>query len=264
MIIISDNMYDTIINCYYTFSQYSTNINIIIAKIIIFTKEQYPNISLYEILENIKVIFVAEDLPLPNITDTEIIDIVNNQYTTIINFENNYLDYQTSYDENVDDENVNDENVNDENVDDENVNDENIINIIETYNNIINNTQTSNYESELVYPIVSLSNEIEQTYINNNLTSFLDNNVKVVIDKNKIKKIRNKQYKFLSDNIKQMNKCCSICLDDYEPIHKVKVLPCNHAYHTTCITKWLTEQNYKCPICRKEIGETDDHLTISN
>ena len=44
---------------------------------------------------------------------------------------------------------------------------------------------------------------------------------------------------------------CSICLQTLNS-QKIKVLPCEHTFHTDCILEWLTNTN-TCPICRKSI-----------
>ena len=44
---------------------------------------------------------------------------------------------------------------------------------------------------------------------------------------------------------------CSICISNYENEEMVSYLnTCNHLFHTTCINKWLTDFNHKCPVCR--------------
>ncbi|XP_028569874.2 E3 ubiquitin-protein ligase RNF167-like [Podarcis muralis] len=50
---------------------------------------------------------------------------------------------------------------------------------------------------------------------------------------------------------------CVICMADYEVGEKVKILPCSHAYHTTCINTWLLIQprsGKTCPICKQKVG----------
>lgn len=49
---------------------------------------------------------------------------------------------------------------------------------------------------------------------------------------------------------------CSICLNDFEISHCVKILPCNkkHIFHSKCIDKWLSH-NKACPICRQEVSK---------
>ncbi|KAL7125967.1 hypothetical protein ABFS83_14G152900 [Erythranthe nasuta] len=46
---------------------------------------------------------------------------------------------------------------------------------------------------------------------------------------------------------------CYICLSDYDEGDKLRVLPCNHEYHVSCIDKWLKEVNRVCPLCRHDV-----------
>jgi len=53
---------------------------------------------------------------------------------------------------------------------------------------------------------------------------------------------------------------CSICIDEYEPGEKIRLLPrCGHAFHTDCIMPWLTERSGSCPLCKQNVmgGGTD-------
>ncbi|KAJ2629600.1 hypothetical protein H4R22_003225 [Coemansia sp. RSA 1290] len=46
---------------------------------------------------------------------------------------------------------------------------------------------------------------------------------------------------------------CSICLVPYEDGETVRILSCDHVYHTNCIDVWLTKRSSKCPICKLDI-----------
>ncbi|KAL0233241.1 hypothetical protein GEMRC1_011986 [Eukaryota sp. GEM-RC1] len=47
---------------------------------------------------------------------------------------------------------------------------------------------------------------------------------------------------------------CAICLDEYTEGELLASLPCPscHAFHSTCIKKWLT-MNRTCPLCKSNI-----------
>ncbi|WCJ31621.1 RING/U-box superfamily protein [Euphorbia peplus] len=50
---------------------------------------------------------------------------------------------------------------------------------------------------------------------------------------------------------------CYICLVEYEEGDSMRVLPCHHEFHTTCIDKWLKEIHRVCPLCRGDICTSD-------
>lgn len=43
---------------------------------------------------------------------------------------------------------------------------------------------------------------------------------------------------------------CAICLDIMEDEHQVRGLPCGHAFHVTCVDKWLLWRQSRCPVCK--------------
>ncbi|KAG6413036.1 hypothetical protein SASPL_125734 [Salvia splendens] len=47
---------------------------------------------------------------------------------------------------------------------------------------------------------------------------------------------------------------CNICLAEYEEGDKIRVLPCHHEYHASCVDKWLKEIHGVCPLCRGDVS----------
>ncbi|XP_061953393.1 E3 ubiquitin-protein ligase MBR1-like isoform X1 [Populus nigra] len=50
---------------------------------------------------------------------------------------------------------------------------------------------------------------------------------------------------------------CYICLVEYEEGDSMRVLPCHHEFHRTCVDKWLKEIHRVCPLCRGDICRSD-------
>lgn len=50
---------------------------------------------------------------------------------------------------------------------------------------------------------------------------------------------------------------CYICLVEYDEGDCMRILPCHHEFHSTCIDKWLTEIHRVCPLCRGDICRSD-------
>ncbi|XVF52175.1 hypothetical protein PTKIN_Ptkin04bG0243800 [Pterospermum kingtungense] len=68
-----------------------------------------------------------------------------------------------------------------------------------------------------------------------------------------------KSHKLQNDEAAQ----CYICLVEYEEGDSMRVLPCNHEFHKTCIDKWLKEIHRVCPLCRGDICRPDS-LPVEN
>lgn len=47
--------------------------------------------------------------------------------------------------------------------------------------------------------------------------------------------------------------CCAICLDEFQPQEKIRVLPCNHLFHQDCLVPWLTQRHSNCPLCKMDV-----------
>eukprot|EP00531_Pseudo-nitzschia_arenysensis_P001807 CAMPEP_0116132784 /NCGR_PEP_ID=MMETSP0329-20121206/9743_1 /TAXON_ID=697910 /ORGANISM="Pseudo-nitzschia arenysensis, Strain B593" /LENGTH=536 /DNA_ID=CAMNT_0003627343 /DNA_START=242 /DNA_END=1852 /DNA_ORIENTATION=+ len=49
------------------------------------------------------------------------------------------------------------------------------------------------------------------------------------------------------------SECCAVCLEEFEPGEKVRVLPCGHKFHGDCLMPWLTERHASCPLCKMDV-----------
>ena len=45
---------------------------------------------------------------------------------------------------------------------------------------------------------------------------------------------------------------CSICMDALYGC-PVTLTACNHGFHTACLTRWTSNLNTSCPLCRAQI-----------
>jgi len=53
---------------------------------------------------------------------------------------------------------------------------------------------------------------------------------------------------------------CTICLCDIEKGEKIIKLTCSHYFHEECLKEYLEEYDYKCPICRVDVGKSKAHV----
>lgn len=74
--------------------------------------------------------------------------------------------------------------------------------------------------------------------------------VKVVTDSYTLNNLICKNFCSKTDKYNE----CTICIYDFENNEKIKQLPCGHLFHPNCIDNWLGNYSYKCPTCKKEIG----------
>jgi hypothetical protein len=65
-----------------------------------------------------------------------------------------------------------------------------------------------------------------------------------------------------ADLSKANENCCAICLSDFEAGEKLRLLPCSHRFHQTCVDEWL-RVNASCPTCRQNIV-ADTQTDVAN
>jgi len=76
-------------------------------------------------------------------------------------------------------------------------------------------------------------------------------------DPNRLEKVDIEQffsyrYKTTTTNILSSKQtACVICMSHFKNGQRIRVLPCQHEYHTKCIARWFT-MNSSCPICRRD------------
>ncbi|KAJ9146950.1 hypothetical protein P3X46_029162 [Hevea brasiliensis] len=51
-------------------------------------------------------------------------------------------------------------------------------------------------------------------------------------------------------NCNHSGETCAICLEDYKDGEILKVLPCQHEFHSSCVDSWLTKWGTFCPVCK--------------
>lgn len=120
--------------------------------------------------------------------------------------------------------------------------------IFDSLNTLINElTNLSNNNSNNNSNNINITQELADYIFHGN-----NNNIEDVIsilndeDKSKLKKY------ILERNLEDK---CLICFDSMEEKQEVIELPCVHTYHFNCINEYLSNYNYKCPYCKKEVGQ---------
>lgn len=73
----------------------------------------------------------------------------------------------------------------------------------------------------------------------------------------KLKRIQEERDRAKQSQKTYESKSCPICLEEFQPETKTRLLACGHKYCEPCLTKWL-EDHATCPICRQSADRRDD------
>jgi len=181
-----------------------------------------------------------------NILNTLIRNIINPatmNYVENRNLEDNINQNQEEINQNQEEINENQEEINQNQ---EEIN-QNISTNIPFINNGSNVFTVFDNNSSITYNriMMTIANELYSELIN------VPNQENVICTLNEEEK--NKLNKVILEN--NLDKCCSVCMDDLVKDNEVIILPCEHIFHTNCIEEWLSKYNYNCPVCKKEVGK---------
>ncbi|KAF7684329.1 hypothetical protein TCON_0482 [Astathelohania contejeani] len=83
----------------------------------------------------------------------------------------------------------------------------------------------------------------------------LDLILKIIVSKdplithNELRSLAVMDYKKLGDL--GIFKSCLICMENFNPSDKCRILHCNHYFHRNCVDSWLKKNSSRCPYCRR-------------
>ena len=103
-------------------------------------------------------------------------------------------------------------------------------------------------------PFTNLINIINTTTTNNYGLANNFTDVVTTLEEEDLNNLR----KFKTDKI--LEEKCSVCMANINIDEEVCELPCKHNFHNECIEPWLKQYNYKCPICRMEVGKPKHNI----
>lgn len=52
---------------------------------------------------------------------------------------------------------------------------------------------------------------------------------------------------------------CTICIEDFQDEETIKILPCFHQFHQSCIDDWLLRKT-NCPVCKFDVNSASNQL----
>ena len=130
-----------------------------------------------------------------------------------------------------------------------NYNNFNYFNNINDLNYNIDNSENEFSDDEISTENMSVDEIIEDLFMKeNNINNDINYKRSLVISK-----LEEFKYKYLDKHLNRKEKECSICLEEFKELDRVKLFSCKqHIFHKDCIMKWLLDKDF-CPLCKKNI-----------
>ena len=130
-----------------------------------------------------------------------------------------------------------------------NYNNFNYFNNINDLNYNIDNSENEFSDDEISTENMSVDEIIEDLFMKeNNINNDINYKRSLVISK-----LEEFKYKYLDKHLNRKEKECSICLEEFKELDRVKLFSCKqHIFHKDCIIKWLLDKDI-CPLCKKPI-----------
>ena len=130
-----------------------------------------------------------------------------------------------------------------------NYNNFNYFNNINDLNYNIDNSENEFSDDEISTENMSVDEIIEDLFMKeNNINNDINYKRSLVISK-----LEEFKYKYLEKHLNRKEKECSICLEEFKELDRVKLFSCKqHIFHKDCIIKWLLDKDI-CPLCKKPI-----------
>lgn len=124
--------------------------------------------------------------------------------------------------------------------------------VMKNYMVVLNRNLPFNINTHLLWPFVAI---VVLTF----LTMIFVTIVKCLRHRNRVQRQRLPQRDLRRLPVIRYNKdtcryeTCAICLDEYIEGERLRVLPCQHTYHTKCVDPWLTRGKRNCPMCKQKV-----------
>ena len=104
------------------------------------------------------------------------------------------------------------------------------------FTNLINNITTNNFYNNNLQPVPEYEEDVLVTLDDKDLNDLITSKASGNEDR------------------------CTICLCDIEEDEDIINLKCSHTFHDECLRQYLKDYDFKCPICREEVGKSKAHV----